>query len=99
MGKFGLTAIKKNEKNQTHYMTKKLFCQLNHEYLPNTVNCRRFWLKVLSPASLRKLQNLRKKILKLSQQNWEKRQKTELSNLNCSIIFKFIFIQYFLFTT
>jgi hypothetical protein len=23
----------------------------------NTVNCRRFWLKVLSPASLRKLQN------------------------------------------
>jgi hypothetical protein len=34
MGKFGLTAIKKNEKKQTHYMTKKLFCQLNHEYLP-----------------------------------------------------------------
>jgi hypothetical protein len=31
---FGLTAIKKNEKKQTHYMTKKLFCQLNHEYLP-----------------------------------------------------------------
>ena len=25
---------KKNEKKQTHYMTKKLFCQLNHEYLP-----------------------------------------------------------------
>jgi hypothetical protein len=31
---FGLTAIKKNEKKQTRYMTKKLFCQLNHEYLP-----------------------------------------------------------------
>jgi uncharacterized protein (DUF486 family) len=30
------------------------------------VKCRRFWLKVLSPASLKKLQNLRKKILELS---------------------------------
>jgi hypothetical protein len=26
--------LKKNEKKQTHYMTKKLFCQLNHGYLP-----------------------------------------------------------------
>jgi hypothetical protein len=24
----------KNEKKQTHYMTKKLFCQLNHGNLP-----------------------------------------------------------------
>jgi hypothetical protein len=29
-----LNCNKKNEKKQTHYMTKKLFCQLNHEYLP-----------------------------------------------------------------
>ena len=31
---FSLTVIKKKRKKNTHYMTKKLFCQLNHEYLP-----------------------------------------------------------------
>jgi hypothetical protein len=29
-----LNCKKKNEKKQTHYMTKKLFCQLNHGNLP-----------------------------------------------------------------
>ena len=48
-------------------MTKKLFCQLNHEYLP--------------------LQYFGDGFNKIG----KKRQKKELSNLNCSIIFKFIF--------